>query len=126
MTLKELLEKKCVVKLNYFDVKGDHIKSICHAGVVIHVDGELGISVVVESTSDQSSLEDTLDSDDGPIFLLPSTLSAWQVFDSHAAESSLKELADNPEYCVQWDIHQNLGDEFGGSREWWEWRPASH
>ena len=120
MVLNDLLGKTCLIGLSYFDDRERFSKKIQHSGRIVHVDGEMGVSVEILATSDEASLVDAIDVDGVKFFILPSTLSPWVETSSSICVSEKYSLSsDSPDYLVDWEIYQR--NSYG--RRWLEWQP---
>ncbi|AFU98452.2 hypothetical protein [Simiduia agarivorans] len=114
MTLEELLNKTCLIGLSYFDLNGDALKQTQHAGKVIKVDAEMGITVQLHSTLTQET----------PEFILPPNLDAWYKAPAgHYKHAASGVDIENPDFLVTWDIHRTQETRSDGQHEWWEWAP---
>lgn len=114
MNLEELLNKTCLIGLSYFDTDGNLLKQTQHAGTVVQVDAEAGISVRLQSslTADQ------------PEFILPPNLTAWyQAPAGHYRNAGSGVDMENPDFLVTWDVHRTQEARADGQHEWWEWVP---
>lgn len=122
MTLTDLLNKTCLIGLTYMTSQGDVLKQAQHAGTVINVDAEEGITIRLfpipgaEVNPDQQAAE----------FHLPPSLDAWFVApEGHYKNAEQHIDIENPDYFVTWDIVKKKDDTPEGKQEWWEWHPRT-
>ena len=125
MTLEDLLNKTCLIGLHYFDLKGNLIKQNQHAGKVINVDAENGISIQLGNSSDdkdEAIAENHIATDKGErIFVLPPVLRTWfQAPGGDYRDNEHNLLISDPDYLVIWEVHKTQSEK-QGEHEWWEW-----
>lgn len=127
MKLENLLNKSCLIGLQYFDAQGELLQQNQIAGTVVHVDNENGISIKLASGSSDPKPESATIASDADhraqrdIFLLPPNTRTW----FHAPKGDYRDenkklLMKDPDYLVTWEIHKTQKDK-QGEHEWWEW-----
>ena len=126
MKLELLLQKSCLVGLSYFDQQGKLMNHVQHAGSVIHVDSEMGISIKISGSSDSNGLTDIIETDSAQIFVIPSTPTAWFIAPEGVYRDGNDQiLIKDPDYFVAWDIHLTELTTPEEQLHWWEWRPQT-
>ena len=121
MTLQELMNKTCLIGLTYLNSQGEVLKQAQHAGTVIKVDPEEGITVnLMPIAGQEAPAEGT------PDFHLPPGLEAWFVAPKgHFKNAEFGIDILDPDYFVTWDIVRKKDDTAEGKQEWWEWHPRT-
>lgn len=114
MTLQDLLHTHCLIGLSYFDLNGELLKQTQHAGQVVKVDAEMGITVKLKSSLTEEQ----------PEFILPPNLKAWYKAPAgHYKHAASGVDIKDPDFLVTWDIHRTQEERADGQHEWWEWVP---
>jgi len=121
MTLQDLLNKSCLIGLTYLDADGEVLKQAQHAGTVIKVDAEEGITVrLFPIPGAESTMAPP------PDFHLPPTLQAWFVAPKgHFVNQTFGIDVRDPDYFVTWDIVRKKDNIEDGKQQWWEWHPRT-
>ena len=126
MKLEDLKDKTCLIGISYFDINGELIQQVQHAGKVVHVDKENGISIELSATTEKKKDNTTIATDSARVFVLPNTLAPWFVAPSGVYRGPDQEvLIENPDYFVVWDVFRSKDRDAEGQHEWWEWRPQT-
>jgi len=121
--IQKTLGKSCLIGLSYFDVNGASLKQTMLAGKVTKVDKELGITLTLFSNNDTKNKSDAE-------FIIPSNLSCWFLApkgDFNTSQANIK--IKNPDFLITWDIYQtkaqqsDLKEKNNGQHQWWQWRP---
>jgi len=122
-SIKDTLQKTCLVGLSYFNVQEEMLKQTILAGKVIAVDKEMGITIALFD-------KDMKTNDQSAHFILPSDLSCWfnaPKGEFHTTQAEVKII--NPDYLVTWDIYQTKADNNSskqdGEQQWWQWHPRN-
>ncbi len=115
--LDDLVDKKCLIGLSYFDVNGALLQQSQLCGTVVATDHADGIAV---------QLNESAGAGKPAVFMLPPDLSAW----FHAPVGRYRDAAsgvaiDNPDFLVTWDVHKTKKDTPQGQHEWWQWIPRT-
>ena len=98
------------------------MKQTQHAGTVVNIDEENGISIKLKADIDKNTIASNAE---GRVFLIPPHLSPWfKAPEGRYRDGNGELLIDNPDYFVTWDIHKTQ-DEKEGDHEWWEWVPRT-
>lgn len=116
-SIKETINKTCVIGLSYFDSKNNLIKQSMLGGKVISADTENGITLKLATDSNDNNSAN---------FIIPAELSCWFIApkgDFHTSDKNIK--ITNPDYLITWDIFQTKADKSDGEQQWWQWRPRT-
>ncbi|MBX2808366.1 MAG: hypothetical protein KTR20_06990 [Cellvibrionaceae bacterium] len=117
MTHTDLLNKTCLIGISYFDTQGELLRQQQHAGTVVEVDHEEGISVKLQAVPGIT---------DPPVVHLPPALDAWFIATpGHYRNAECPIDIKNPHYLVTWDVYKTKEDTPEGKHEWWEWVPRT-
>lgn len=122
MKLEDLIHKTCLLGISYFDTDNQLLQQHQHAGTVVNIDNENGISIALLSDADANIVATD---NKGKIFVVPPILTAW--FDAPKGvyrDSSGNKLITDPDYFATWDVYKTQ-DEKQGDHEWWEWVPRT-
>jgi hypothetical protein len=115
MKLSDLLERRCVVGINYFDLDGSLLGQRQLAGRVLKVDAEQGITLVLQHSDPAVAPAE---------FMLPPDLQAWfKAPPGHYRDAASGVALDDPDYLVTWDVHRTQSNSEEGQHEWWDWVP---
>ncbi|TNC79981.1 MAG: hypothetical protein C9356_16350 [Oleiphilus sp.] len=121
MTLDQLLNKTCLIGLTYMSSQGEVLKQAQHAGTVIKVDAEEGITVRLMPIPGAEIGPEGL-----PEFHLPPGLEAWFVAPKgHYRQPDFGIDIQDPDFFVTWDIVRKKDDTQEGKQQWWEWHPRT-
>ncbi|WOH35958.1 hypothetical protein RI844_11250 [Thalassotalea fonticola] len=135
LTLSQTINKTCLIGLSYFDNKQNLLKQTMLAGTVTAVDKEMGITVELLSSAEQSQDKAKSVPSKPANFILPANLSCWFIApkgDFHTSQAGVK--ITNPDYLITWDIYQtkaqkteqeNNGKPVDGEQQWWQWQPRT-
>ena len=122
MKIEDLLDKTCLLGLSYFGSDDELMKQTQHAGIVVNVDEENGISIQFRPETQGDTIATNAE---GRVFVIPPHLSPWfKAPEGRYRDGQGKVLIDNPDYFVTWDIHKTQNEK-EGDHEWWEWVPRT-
>ncbi len=118
MTLQDLLNKTCLIGLTYLNAEGDTLKTTQHAGKIVAVDAEKGITIQLTLLGEANEAPTT--------FQLPPSLEPWFVAPKGHYKNEEHQIdIDNPNYFVTWDVVKNgmipkkvSRNGGSGTREW--------
>ncbi|MDR7296727.1 hypothetical protein J2X16_002074 [Pelomonas aquatica] len=115
MQLPDLLDRRCVVGINYFDLDGSLLRQRQLAGRVLRVDAEQGITLALQHSDPAVAPAE---------FMLPPDLRAWfKAPPGHYRDVASGVDMQSPDYLVTWDVHRTQGNAEEGQHEWWDWVP---
>ncbi|VUD62116.1 hypothetical protein TDB9533_02974 [Thalassocella blandensis] len=126
MKLEALLQKTCLIGLQYFDAQGELLKHDQLAGTVENVDEKNGISIRLTASSHAPDTSMIASDQNQRIFVLPPVLKTW--FNAPGGDYRDENkvlLISNPDFLVTWEVHQTQKEK-QGEHEWWEWVVPRH
>lgn len=108
--LSELVGKRCVLGLSYFDAEGSVMSQRMLAATVASADKD---GIVLRPLNNARD------------FTLPPELSPWFIAPPGSYRDSDNQQIDDPDYLVTWNVHRKKGDGEEGQHEWWDWVPCT-